>query len=189
MSLSQSINVGIVGLGWPGERHAEALSASPLGNVYAACDLNAERLKAFADLFDPQRIFTNFDEMLLDSDLDAVVIGLPNALHYPFSLKVLRAGKHVLCEKPPTMNAEQMAYPSRGGPQPRSGLLLWAPDALFTGDASGEESDCRTSTGRNLLRGDYVDTFPGDAGRRGRLVHRQVKIRRRRHDRPGRTRN
>jgi predicted dehydrogenase len=109
MSLSQSINVGIVGLGWPGQRHAEAVSASTLGTVYAACDQNAERLKAFADLFDPKRVFTNFDEMLLDSDLDAVVIGLPNALHYPFSLRVLRAGKHVLCEKPPTMNAEQMA--------------------------------------------------------------------------------
>jgi predicted dehydrogenase len=46
--------------------------------------------------------------MLRDSDLDAVVIGLPNALHYPFSRKALQAGKHVLCEKPPTMNAEQM---------------------------------------------------------------------------------
>ena len=108
MSLSQSINVGIAGLGWPGERHAEAVIASSLGIVYAACDLNAERLKAFADSFAPKRIFTNFDEMLLDSNLDAVIIGLPNALHYPFSLKALQAGKHVLCEKPPTMNAEQM---------------------------------------------------------------------------------
>src|SRR5580704_14066617 len=89
MSLSQSINVGIVGLGWPGERHAEALSGSSLGIVYAACDLNAERLKAFADSFGPKRIFTSFDEMLLDSDLNAVVIGLPNALHYPFSRRAL----------------------------------------------------------------------------------------------------
>jgi predicted dehydrogenase len=108
MSLSESINVGIVGLGWPGERHAEALNASSLGNVYAACDLNAERLKTFADAFGPKRSFTSFDEMLLDPALDAVVIGLPNALHYPFSQKALQAGKHVLCEKPPTMNAEQM---------------------------------------------------------------------------------
>jgi predicted dehydrogenase len=108
MSVSNSINVGIVGLGWPGERHAEALNASPLGVVYAACDLNAERLKAFADAFGPKRTFANFDEMLLDSALDAIVIGLPNALHYPFSLKALQAGKHVLCEKPPTMNARQM---------------------------------------------------------------------------------
>jgi predicted dehydrogenase len=108
MSLSQSINVGIVGLGWPGERHAEALNASSLGNLYAACDLNAERLKTFADSFGPKQVFTSFDEMLLDPALDAVVIGLPNALHYPFSQKALQAGKHVLCEKPPTMNAEQM---------------------------------------------------------------------------------
>ena len=105
---SAPINVGIVGLGWPGERHAEAIKGSSLGRVYAACDLNTERLKAFADSFGPQRTFANYDEMLLDSNLDAVVIGLPNSLHYPFSLKALQAGKHVLCEKPPTMNAEQM---------------------------------------------------------------------------------
>jgi predicted dehydrogenase len=108
MSLSKSINVGIVGLGWPGERHAEALGVSSLGNVYAICDLNTDLLKTFSNTFGPRRIFTSYDEMLLDSDLDAVVIGLPNALHYPFSRKALQAGKHVLCEKPPTMNAEQM---------------------------------------------------------------------------------
>ena len=108
MSQSPSINVGIVGLGWPGERHAEALNASAIGVLHAACDLNRERLKAFADMFGPKRIFTDFDEMLRDPQLDAVIIGLPNALHYPFSRKSLQAGKHVLCEKPPTMNAEQM---------------------------------------------------------------------------------
>jgi predicted dehydrogenase len=108
MSLMPPINVGIVGLGWPGERHAEAIGASPLGMVYAACDLSVERLKVFAEAFGPKRVFTRFDEMLLDPDLAAVVISLPNSLHYPFSLKALRAGKHVLCEKPPTMNAEQM---------------------------------------------------------------------------------
>ena len=108
MSLSQSINVGIAGLGWPGERHAEALNGSSLGNVYAACDLDAQRLKAFAEVFGPKQIFTSYEKMLLDPELHAVVIGLPNALHYPFSQKALQAGKHVLCEKPPTMNAEQM---------------------------------------------------------------------------------
>lgn len=108
MSVSDSINVGIVGLGWPGERHAEAISASSLGIVYAACDVNTERLEAFATAFGPQRTFTNYDEMLLDPNLDAVIIGLPNSLHFPFSRKALQTGKHVLCEKPPTMNAEQM---------------------------------------------------------------------------------
>jgi predicted dehydrogenase len=108
MKETRPINVGIVGLGWPGERHAEAVAGSGLGNVYAACDLNAVRLDAFAETFRPEKRFASFDEMLLDPGLDAVVIGLPNSLHYPFSLKALQAGKHVLCEKPPTMNAPQM---------------------------------------------------------------------------------
>jgi len=100
--------IGIVGLGWPGERHAEAISDSSLGILHSACDLSEERLQAFATMFKPNRLFKEFSEMLKDPDLDAVVISLPNALHYPFSLRALQAGKHVLCEKPPTMNAEQM---------------------------------------------------------------------------------
>jgi predicted dehydrogenase len=108
MASSSLIRVGIAGLGWPGERHAEAINGSSLGIVSSACDLNAERLKAFAATFEPMHTFTSFDEMLMDRDVDAIVICLPNSLHYPCSLKALRAGKHVLCEKPPTMNAAQM---------------------------------------------------------------------------------
>jgi predicted dehydrogenase len=108
MASSSSIRVGIAGLGWPGERHAEAINGSSLGIVFAACDLNAERLTAFAATFEPKRTFTSFDEMLMDRDVDAIVLCLPNSLHYPCSLKALEAGKHVLCEKPPTMNAKQM---------------------------------------------------------------------------------
>jgi predicted dehydrogenase len=108
MTTLSSINVGVVGLGWPGERHAEAITVSSLATVHSACDLNDERLRAFAATFEPRNTFTSYDEMLMDPDLDAVVINLPNSLHYPCSLKALQAGKHVLCEKPPTMNAKQM---------------------------------------------------------------------------------
>ena len=101
-------NIGFVGLGWPGERHAEGVIACSLGTVHSACDLNQERLQNFVTAFRPARVFTDFKEMLADPALDAVVICLPNALHYPFSLQALQAGKHVLCEKPPTMNAAQM---------------------------------------------------------------------------------
>src|ERR1700736_1753878 len=101
-------NIGFVGLGWPGGRHAEAIIACSLGTVHSACDLNQERREKFATAFRPTRLFTDFAEMLNDPALDAVVISLPNALHYPFSLQALQAGKHVLCEKPPTMNAAQM---------------------------------------------------------------------------------
>jgi predicted dehydrogenase len=101
-------DVGIVGLGWPGERHAEGVHASGIGRLYAACDLSEERRKKFAAEFSPGKLFGNYDEMLADPAVDAVVVSLPNALHFPATLKALRAGKHVLCEKPPTLNAEQM---------------------------------------------------------------------------------
>src|SRR5260370_34530362 len=57
-------NIGFVGLGWPGERHAEAIIASALGTVHSACDLNQERLEKFATAFRPTRLFTDFAEML-----------------------------------------------------------------------------------------------------------------------------
>ena len=102
------INVGLVGLGWPGQRHAEGIQGSDLGELYAACDLNEARRAAFAAKYAPKRLFADYDEMLADQSLQAVVISLPNSLHFPATLKALHAGKHVLCEKPPTLNAEQM---------------------------------------------------------------------------------
>src|SRR5260221_13302120 len=99
MTSSSSIRVGIAGLGWPGERHAEAIDGSTLGIGYCACDLNAERLNALAAIFEPKHTFTSFDEMLMDQDVDAIVISLPNSLHYACSLKALEAGEHVCCRR------------------------------------------------------------------------------------------
>ncbi|MBV8141751.1 MAG: Gfo/Idh/MocA family oxidoreductase [Verrucomicrobia bacterium] len=101
-------NVGIVGLGWPGERHAEGVQGSGLGDLYAACDINEERREKFTAKYSPEKVFVSYDEMLADPGLDAVIVSLPNALHFPGTLKALQASKHVLCEKPPTLNAGQM---------------------------------------------------------------------------------
>ena len=102
------VNIGIIGRGWPGERHAEAILANAHARLYAAADLNAERREAFTKTFPVDRSFAAYPEMLADPGVDAVVIALPNALHFPASLAALQAGKHVLCEKPPTLNAAEM---------------------------------------------------------------------------------
>src|SRR6516164_6829613 len=57
-------NVGIVGLGWPGERHAEGVQECGLGHLYAACDLSEERRLKFAAKYSPEKVFGNYDEML-----------------------------------------------------------------------------------------------------------------------------
>ncbi|MDQ3198489.1 MAG: Gfo/Idh/MocA family oxidoreductase [Verrucomicrobiota bacterium] len=52
--------------------------------------------------------YADYAELLGDPAVDAVVICLPNHLHFPATLAALRAGKHVLCEKPPTLNGAEM---------------------------------------------------------------------------------
>src|SRR5260370_17292264 len=104
----QELNIGIIGLGWPGERHAEGIKGSGVAKLYGACDLDEKRRQNFRQKYAPTRVFADYQEMLADPRLDAVVVSLPNSLHYPITLKALEAGKHVLCEKPPTLNAEQM---------------------------------------------------------------------------------
>ena len=102
------IKLGFVGLGWPGEQHAKAAVALPGVSVEAACDLDPARLEKFAADFAAPKAFTQYAEMLADPDLTAVVISLPNFLHYSATMAALQAGKHVLCEKPPTMNVPEI---------------------------------------------------------------------------------
>lgn len=105
---SPPVNVGIVGLGWPGEQHAKALGACTDARLAAGCDLDAVRRSKFVATFQPPKVFADFDAMLADPEIDAVAVCLPNFLHFPATMAALQAGKHVLCEKPPTMNAPEM---------------------------------------------------------------------------------
>ena len=68
--------------------------------VIALCDLNEERLNGLADEFDIERRVTDFDELLAMDDLDIIDICTPPGVHYGQLMAGLRAGKHVVCEKP-----------------------------------------------------------------------------------------
>src|SRR5229473_4268946 len=104
----KSLNLGIIGTGWPGQMHAEALRASGVANLYACADLDEARRTEFEKTYAPQKSFGDYEELLQDQHVDAAIICLPNFLHFPASLAALEAGKHVLCEKPPTLNAAEM---------------------------------------------------------------------------------
>lgn len=108
MTANSPIQLGVVGLGWPGQSHAKAVANIPHAQLAACADTNEERRNEFAKTFSIPRPYSTLDEMLADSELDAILVCLPNQLHFPASLAALEAGKHVLCEKPPTMNAAEM---------------------------------------------------------------------------------
>lgn len=98
----------VVGLGWPGLMHAEAIRQTRGADLHAVVDANAGRVKEFLAKHPVRRVYGDYRAMLADPGVDAVIVCLPNFLHSTVSLAALRAGKHVLCEKPPTLNAREM---------------------------------------------------------------------------------
>jgi len=106
--MNNPLNIGVLGLGWPGRMHSKAIESCSNAHLLAACDLNEERRIQFQDDHPSAILFDDYQKMLANPQVEAIVIGLPNFLHYQTTLDALRAGKHVLCEKPPTMHAEEM---------------------------------------------------------------------------------
>jgi len=103
------VNVAVIGLGM-GRAHLNDYAKHPACTIAAICDADPERLARTAkDLgLDAARCFGSIDALLgaaKDLRLDAVSVALPNALHAPVTIHALRAGLHVLCEKPMAMNA------------------------------------------------------------------------------------
>jgi predicted dehydrogenase len=105
---TERINLGVIGTGWPGQQHARVMASVPGAHLYGCADLDGERRRDFEATYVPQKSFREYEELLRETELQAAIICLPNFLHFPASLAALEAGKHVFCEKPPTMNAAEM---------------------------------------------------------------------------------
>ena len=101
------IRIGVIGTGNIAGEHLKAYQKNPHVEIYALCDLNAEILAKRAKEFGVERTFTNCEEMLKLPEIDAVSVCTWNAAHAPCAIAALNAGKHVLCEKPMAMNAEE----------------------------------------------------------------------------------
>ena len=97
-----------MGAGWPGQQHARAIAASSEAELYACSEADPGRAQEFQNLFAPAKLYADYRELLGDPAVNAVVICLPNFLHFPAALAALEASKHVLCEKPPTLNGAEM---------------------------------------------------------------------------------
>ena len=99
-----SINWGFIGAGLvAGKALAPAVESAGNAKLYAV----ASRDKSKAAALGPQIAYDNYDALINDPKVDAVYISLPNNLHKPLAIKALKAGKHVLCEKPLAMSYQE----------------------------------------------------------------------------------
>ena len=96
----RTVKYGVIGLGWFGEKHCEALSGIGEVELYALCTRTKSRLRALAKEFGVKKVFTDYHEMLADPELEAVSITTMWDQHAAPTLAALKAGKHVFLEKP-----------------------------------------------------------------------------------------
>jgi hypothetical protein len=85
-----------------------ALCASDNGVVHAIASRDQARARAVADRFGAPLAFGSYEELLASDEVDGVYIPLPTSQHIEWTLKAAEAGKHVLCEKPIALKAEDI---------------------------------------------------------------------------------
>ncbi|MFH1719324.1 MAG: Gfo/Idh/MocA family oxidoreductase [Planctomycetota bacterium] len=112
------LKVGIVGFGFMGQTHYKCWKKLGGAQVVAICDVNPnieeDTKRAVGNIGDGQeevdfsslQVYTDFDKMLAEANLDAVSITLPTYLHPKISIKALSAGVNVMCEKPMALTAK-----------------------------------------------------------------------------------
>lgn len=105
------INWGIVGTGHVASKFADTVyQMKDETKVYAVASRSAQRAHDFAVLHHVEVSYDQYEQMLTDPQVDAVYIAVPNHLHCAYAVAAMEAGKHVLCEKPMGMNAEQTQH-------------------------------------------------------------------------------
>lgn len=89
------------------KRVGPAIAASSNGRLVAVASRNAQRAAELFAFTPDTLIYNDYDTLINDPEIEALYIPLPNSLHAEWTIKALRAGKHVLCEKPLAVTAEQ----------------------------------------------------------------------------------
>jgi predicted dehydrogenase len=106
--MKDKLKFGIIGCGWIGfGKHLPSLAKQPDAEITGCCDIIKERAEQAAKEFGTKtKVYTDYREMLKDESIDVIHIATPNMTHRELTVTALEAGKHVLCEKPMAVLAE-----------------------------------------------------------------------------------
>jgi predicted dehydrogenase len=103
-----TLNAVIIGLGFVGRAHLDALRRLGI-SVQGILGSTPERGKEAAETLQLPRAYSSLDELAADASVQVVHLCTPNYLHFQEASQLLRAGKHVLCEKPLTLDSRESA--------------------------------------------------------------------------------
>ena len=105
--MMERIRCGVIGLGWFGEHHVDALKALPLAEVRGVCTRREDRLKEVATKYDIPKSYTNYHDLLANKEIDVISVVTHVKDHLQITIDALQAGKHVFLEKPMADNTEE----------------------------------------------------------------------------------
>jgi len=101
------IKIGVIGYGYWGPNLVRNFMAAPGSAVMRVCDLRKERLSSLGKLYPGLKTCTDSSELINDPEIDAVIIATPVSSHFDLAMSALKAGKHVLVEKPLAAKSDQ----------------------------------------------------------------------------------
>ena len=106
--MNDSLRIGVVGAGPIAQlAHLEACVKARNAELYALCDAAPDLLGRVAAIHSPRVAYIDYDEMLADPALDAVIVATADQFHVPMALRAIEARKHVLVEKPLGVQVEE----------------------------------------------------------------------------------
>jgi predicted dehydrogenase len=107
LALERKLRWGVIGAAGINQSVIPAIQSSSTGSVVAIASRDLAKAQSAAEKFNIPTAYGSYEEILLDSQIDAVYIPLPNHLHKEWTIRAAEAGKHVLCEKPIALNAQE----------------------------------------------------------------------------------
>jgi len=110
MVAERKLRIGVLGCGQISQAaHFEACRKATNAELYAICDLAEDLVVKMAAIHEPSLTYTNFDAMVADPNVEAVIVGVADQFHVAMAQQALAAGKHVLVEKPLGVSIEECA--------------------------------------------------------------------------------
>jgi predicted dehydrogenase len=103
------LKVGVLGCGPIAQfAHFESCQKASNADLHAVCDVASDLVDRMAAIYQPKQKYLDYDAMLADPEVDAVIIATSDTFHVEASRRALAAGKHVLCEKPIGISVEEV---------------------------------------------------------------------------------